>query len=157
MDSLACVRDSLCFHPRQTGKANLQKVPFNCLPNIGRPFNPTATSPFIMFFRPSFLLASVFIGNAAAAATRRCTTPIVAFSPTSPQCCSSVVSSSSSQAAIIGDLLLVCLSGLLVDVGIGCSPISVIGNNCGATTVMCEAPPQEWGGLLAINCIPITL
>ncbi|KAJ7030760.1 hypothetical protein C8F04DRAFT_1236304 [Mycena alexandri] len=41
-------------------------------------------------------------------------------------------------------------------VGLSCSPITVAGNNCGSTTVVCDAPDQEWGGLIAINCIPIT-
>ncbi|KAJ7819779.1 hypothetical protein B0H14DRAFT_3736887 [Mycena olivaceomarginata] len=42
-------------------------------------------------------------------------------------------------------------------VGLSCSPITVIGNNCGGTSVTCDAPENEWGGLIAINCIPITL
>ncbi|KAJ6457457.1 hypothetical protein C8R47DRAFT_172497 [Mycena vitilis] len=49
------------------------------------------------------------------------------------------------------------LTGLDVPVGLSCSPITVIGNNCGSTTVNCDAPENEWGGLIAINCLPITL
>ncbi|KAJ7913751.1 fungal hydrophobin [Mycena leptocephala] len=49
-----------------------------------------------------------------------------------------------------------CLTGLDVPVGLSCSPITVVGNNCGSTTVTCDAPENEWGGLIAINCIPIT-
>ncbi|KAJ7837950.1 hypothetical protein B0H13DRAFT_2104409 [Mycena leptocephala] len=48
------------------------------------------------------------------------------------------------------------LTGIDVPVGLSCSPIIVEGNNCGGTTVICDAPEPEWGSLLAINCIPIT-
>ncbi|KAJ7016302.1 fungal hydrophobin [Mycena alexandri] len=53
-------------------------------------------------------------------------------------------------------LLGLDLSGIAVPVGLSCSPITVAGNNCGSTTVTCDAPEKEWGGLIAINCIPIT-
>ncbi|KAJ7908670.1 hypothetical protein B0H13DRAFT_2016198 [Mycena leptocephala] len=76
--------------------------------------------------------------------------------PTSPQCCSSVVSSSSDSASSVASLLGLDLTGIDVPVGLSCSPITVIGNNCGGTTVTCDAPEPEWGSLLAINCIPIT-
>ncbi|KAJ7149702.1 hydrophobin [Mycena filopes] len=77
--------------------------------------------------------------------------------PTSPQCCSSVESSSSSAVSAVAALLGLDLTGLDVPIGLSCSPITVIGNNCGGTTVTCDAPQNEWGGLIAINCIPITL
>ncbi|KAJ7237817.1 fungal hydrophobin [Mycena rebaudengoi] len=47
--------------------------------------------------------------------------------------------------------------GLDVLVGLSCSLITVVGNNCDSTTVNCSAPKEQWGGLIAINCIPITL
>ncbi|KAJ6617126.1 hypothetical protein B0H10DRAFT_2190214 [Mycena sp. CBHHK59/15] len=74
-----------------------------------------------------------------------------------PQCCSSVVPSSSSAASIVAALLGLDVSSLNVPIGLSCSPITVVGNNCGSTTVVCDAPKQEWSGLIAINCIPITL
>ncbi|KAJ7924004.1 hypothetical protein B0H13DRAFT_2315821 [Mycena leptocephala] len=77
--------------------------------------------------------------------------------PTSPQCCSSVQSSNSDAASAVAAILGLDLTGLNVPVGLSCSPITVIGNNCGGTTVNCDAPQQEWGTLIAINCIPITL
>ncbi|KAJ7055290.1 hydrophobin 2 [Mycena amicta] len=77
--------------------------------------------------------------------------------PTSPQCCASVVPASSSAASAVAALVGLDLTGVLVDVGLSCSPITVIGNNCGGTTVNCDAPKDEWAGLIAINCIPITL
>ncbi|KAJ7693503.1 fungal hydrophobin [Mycena metata] len=106
-----------------------------------------------MFSKLSIVVTSVLITLAAAIPT---TTPPVT-PPTSNQCCQSVVSSSNAGAGIVAALLGLDISGLLVDVGLSCSPITVIGNNCGGTTVTCDAPDEEWGGLIAINCIPITL
>ncbi|KAJ7676366.1 hypothetical protein B0H17DRAFT_1207350 [Mycena rosella] len=106
-----------------------------------------------MFFKLSIVVTSVFITLAAAIPT---TTPLVT-PPTSNQCCSSVQSSSSSAVSAVAALLGLDLSGLDVPVGLGCSPITVIGNNCGGTSVTCDAPEQAWGRLIAINCIPITL
>ncbi|KAJ7091784.1 hypothetical protein C8R44DRAFT_891346 [Mycena epipterygia] len=77
--------------------------------------------------------------------------------PNSPQCCTSVQSSNNGAVSAVAALLGLDLAGLGVPVGLGCSPITVIGNNCGSTTVNCEAPKEEWGSLIAINCIPITL
>ncbi|KAJ7354044.1 hypothetical protein DFH08DRAFT_803959 [Mycena albidolilacea] len=76
---------------------------------------------------------------------------------TSPQCCSSVVPSDSDPASAVASLLGLDLTGIDVLVGLSCSPITVEGDNCGSTTVTCDAPEKEWGGLIAINCIPITL
>ncbi|KAJ7260717.1 hypothetical protein C8J57DRAFT_1514652 [Mycena rebaudengoi] len=70
-----------------------------------------------------------------------------------------VVSSASAAASAVGAVLGLDLTGLNVDVGLSCSPITVIGNNCGGTSVTCDAPEEQWeleGGLIAINCIPIT-
>ncbi|KAJ7719299.1 hydrophobin 2 [Mycena metata] len=106
-----------------------------------------------MFSKLSVVVTSVLITLAAAIPT---TTPPVT-PPTSNQCCSSVVPSSNGAASLVAALLGLDISGLLVDVGLSCSPITVIGNNCGGTTVTCDAPDEEWGGLIAINCIPITL
>ncbi|KAJ7128489.1 hypothetical protein C8R44DRAFT_732832 [Mycena epipterygia] len=106
-----------------------------------------------MFSKLSIIATSVLITLAAAMPW---TTPPVT-TPTSSQCCSSVQSSSSSSVSAVAALLGLDLSGLDVPVGLGCSPITVIGNNCGGTSVTCDAPEQAWGSLIAINCIPITL
>ncbi|KAJ7260711.1 hypothetical protein C8J57DRAFT_1514647 [Mycena rebaudengoi] len=74
--------------------------------------------------------------------------------PNTPLCCESVVSSASAAASAVGAVLGLDLTGLNVDVGLSCSPITVIGNNCTAAT--CDALEEQWGGLTAINCIPIT-
>ncbi|KAJ7455090.1 hydrophobin 2 [Mycena latifolia] len=116
-----------------------------------------------MLSKLSVVATSVLITLAAAIPT---TTPPVT-TPTSPQCCTSVQSSSSSAVSTVAALLGLDLSGLDVPIGLSCSPITVIGNNCehseltraasGGTTVTCDAPEKEWGGLIAINCLPITL
>ncbi|KAJ7128650.1 hypothetical protein C8R44DRAFT_851006 [Mycena epipterygia] len=106
-----------------------------------------------MFSKLSIVATSVLITLAAAIPW---TTPPVT-PPTSNQCCSSVQSSSSSSVSGVAALLGLDLSGLDVPVGLGCSPITVIGNNCGGTSVTCDAPQEAWGSLIAINCIPITL
>ncbi|KAJ7757392.1 POH2 hydrophobin [Mycena maculata] len=105
-----------------------------------------------MFFKLSVVVTSVFITLAAAIPN---TTPPVT-TPTSNQCCDSVVSSSSTAASVVAAVLGLDLTGLNVPVGLSCSPITVLGNNCGGTEVTCDAPQQEFGGLIAINCIPIT-
>ncbi|KAJ7176272.1 fungal hydrophobin [Mycena crocata] len=106
-----------------------------------------------MFSKLSVVVTSALITLAAAIPT---TTPPVS-TPDSPQCCNSVVSSTSTATSAVGALLGLDLTGLNVPIGLSCSPITVIGNNCGGTTVTCEAPEKQWGGLIAINCIPITL
>ncbi|KAJ7209071.1 hypothetical protein B0H12DRAFT_1330120 [Mycena haematopus] len=106
-----------------------------------------------MFSKLSVVVASVLITLAAAIPN---TTPPVT-PPTSDQCCSSVQSSSSSAVSAVAAVLGLDLSGLDVPIGLGCSPITVIGNNCGGTTVTCDAPQESWGSLIAINCLPITL
>ncbi|KAJ7908513.1 POH2 hydrophobin [Mycena leptocephala] len=106
-----------------------------------------------MFSKLSVVVTSVLITLAAAIPNA---TPTVT-PPTSPQCCSSVVSSSSSAASVLAALLGLDLTGLNVPIGLSCSPITVIGNNCGGTTVVCDSPNKEFGGLIAINCLPITL
>ncbi|KAJ7796787.1 hypothetical protein B0H13DRAFT_2508365 [Mycena leptocephala] len=69
----------------------------------------------------------------------------------------SVLSSTDGAVSAVAALVGLDLTGLNVPIGLGCSPITVIGNNCGSTTVNCEAPKEQWGSLIAINCIPITL
>ncbi|KAF8217916.1 hypothetical protein K438DRAFT_1795965 [Mycena galopus ATCC 62051] len=107
-----------------------------------------------MFSKLSVIVASVLITLAAAIPNG--TPPPPVTPPTSNQCCNSVVPSSSTAASAVAALLGLDLTGLDVPVGLSCSPITVLGNNCGSTSVTCDAPDQEWGGLIAINCIPIT-
>ncbi|KAJ7449488.1 hydrophobin [Mycena galericulata] len=106
-----------------------------------------------MFSKLSIVVTSVLITLAAAIPNQ--TPPVTP--PTSDQCCDSVVSSSSTAASAVAALLGLDLTGLDVPVGLSCSPITVIGNNCGGTEVVCDAPEESFGSLIAINCIPITL
>ncbi|KAF7360974.1 Hydrophobin 2 [Mycena sanguinolenta] len=107
-----------------------------------------------MFSKLSVVAVSVLV-TLAAAMPGGYTPPVT--TPTSNQCCSSVQSSSSNVVSAVAGLLGLDLSGLNVPIGLGCSPITVLGNNCGGTQVTCESPEKEWGSLIAINCIPITL
>ncbi|KAK7046791.1 hydrophobin 2 [Favolaschia claudopus] len=106
-----------------------------------------------MFPKLSIVVASVLITLAAAIPN---SPPPPVTTPSSPQCCDSVVPSTSAAASAVAALVGLDLTGLNVPVGLSCSPITVVGNNCGSTTVTCDAPDKEWGGLIAINCIPIT-
>ncbi|KAJ7364721.1 fungal hydrophobin [Mycena albidolilacea] len=108
-----------------------------------------------MFSKLSVVAVSVLITLAAAIPNGAPPPPVTP--PTSPQCCTSVVSSLSGAASAVAALVGLDLTGLDVPIGLSCSPITVVGNNCGSTTVNCDAPEKEWGGLIAINCLPITL
>ncbi|KAJ7804040.1 hypothetical protein B0H14DRAFT_3486718 [Mycena olivaceomarginata] len=127
-----------------------------------------------MFSKLSVVVASVLITLAAAIPNG--TPPPPVTPPTSPQCCASVVPASSTAASAVAALLGLDLTGVLVDVGLSCSPHhrhweQLVSNHSlslgcrsltspacsGSTTVTCDAPEKEWGGLIAINCIPITL
>ncbi|KAJ6532870.1 hydrophobin-3 [Mycena vulgaris] len=107
-----------------------------------------------MFSKLSTAVTSVLILDPCC---RHPNTPPPVTPPTSSQCCNSVVPASSSAASAIAGLLGLDITGLAVDVGLSCSPITVAGNSCASETVICDAPEIEWGGLLAINCIPVTL
>ncbi|KAJ7610427.1 hypothetical protein FB45DRAFT_1066217 [Roridomyces roridus] len=76
---------------------------------------------------------------------------------TSNQCCTSVQHSNSNAVSAIAGLLGLDLSGLNVPIGLGCSPITVLGNNCGGTQVTCNSPEKEYGSLIAINCVQLVL
>ncbi|KAJ7936920.1 fungal hydrophobin [Mycena leptocephala] len=106
-----------------------------------------------MFSKLSIAVTSVLI--TLAAATGYPPPPVTC--PTSPMCCSSVASSNSAAASAVAAILSLDLTGLNVPVGLTCSPITILGNNCGGTKVVCNAPQSSWGTLIAINCIPITL
>ncbi|KAJ7916166.1 fungal hydrophobin [Mycena leptocephala] len=101
-----------------------------------------------MFSKLSVVVTSVLITFAAAIPTN--TPP----SSTGPQCCQSVQSSSDAGVASLLGLLGVIVNGVNVPIGLNCSPITVLGNNCGSQTVNCQS--SAYGGLINIGCIPIT-
>ncbi|KAJ7745995.1 fungal hydrophobin [Mycena metata] len=106
-----------------------------------------------MFSKLSVVVASVLITLAAAIPQGAPPPPVTP--PTAFMCCASVVSSMSTTASLIAGLLGVNISSLNVPIGLSCSPITVI-SNCNGVIVICDAPPAEWGGLMAINCLPVT-
>ncbi|TDL20386.1 fungal hydrophobin [Rickenella mellea] len=80
------------------------------------------------------------------------------------QCCQSFqarlltspsTSSSSAESSSWDDLLDVVTQGTALPIGVGCTPINVIGagggSNCNTQPVCC----QNTGGAFAINCAPI--
>ncbi|PFH48943.1 hypothetical protein AMATHDRAFT_148816 [Amanita thiersii Skay4041] len=70
------------------------------------------------------------------------------------QCCNSVTTTANPVARTIAGIVGATL-GLDVPVGLGCSPLSVIGvggNSCNAQTVCCEN--NNFNGLIAIGCTP---
>ncbi|KIK53762.1 hypothetical protein GYMLUDRAFT_925512 [Collybiopsis luxurians FD-317 M1] len=74
------------------------------------------------------------------------------------QCCQSVQSASSSPVSILLGLLGIVLQDLNVDVGLTCSPITVIGvgsSGCSAQAVCCQ--DNSHGGLISIGCVPVQL
>ncbi|KAJ7620034.1 hypothetical protein B0H17DRAFT_1209543 [Mycena rosella] len=106
-----------------------------------------------MFSKISVVVTSVLITLAAATGTP----PPPVTCPTSPRCCNSVLSSTDAAVSTVAALVGLDLTGITVPIGLSCSPITILGNNCGGTTVVCDAPQSSWGTLIAINCIPITL
>ncbi|KAI0371971.1 fungal hydrophobin [Pilatotrama ljubarskyi] len=75
------------------------------------------------------------------------------------QCCQSVTESNSASASLLLGLLGVVLGDITGLIGLGCSPINVVGvgsgNACSANAVCCEN--NNVGGLLSIGCLPIEL
>ncbi|EGN94177.1 hypothetical protein SERLA73DRAFT_115110 [Serpula lacrymans var. lacrymans S7.3] len=74
-------------------------------------------------------------------------------------CCNSVQSVSNPGVASLLGLLGVVVGDITGQVGVGCSPITVIGAGSGST---CDQQPvcctgNQFGGLINIGCSPITL
>ncbi|KAK7041860.1 sc3 hydrophobin [Paramarasmius palmivorus] len=74
------------------------------------------------------------------------------------QCCNTVQSADSNPVSVILALLGVVLQDLNVQVGLTCTPITVIGaggNSCTASPVCCEN--NTFNGLIAIGCVPVNI
>ncbi|KAJ7887905.1 hypothetical protein B0H13DRAFT_2342221 [Mycena leptocephala] len=97
------------------------------------------------------------------AATRHIPDAIPTTTPPKPnQCCASVQSSSNSAGSSLLSLLGIVLNGLDIPIGLSCSPITVVGNNWQRRYHRHLRSPRSGvdfslGGLIAINCIPITV
>ncbi|KAK0187134.1 hydrophobin 2 [Armillaria mellea] len=97
---------------------------------------------------PAFLLVLPLL---ASAGETGCTTGEL-------NCCQQVESTASNPVQALSGLLGVALGALGLNVGLGCSPISVIGiggNSCSAQTVCCEG--NTFNGLIALGCMPINI
>ncbi|KIJ38674.1 hypothetical protein M422DRAFT_176246 [Sphaerobolus stellatus SS14] len=75
------------------------------------------------------------------------------------QCCDTVQSASAPAASLITGLLGIVISGVDVLVGLGCTPITIIGldqgAHCAQEPVCCEN--NNFNGLINIGCTPISL
>ncbi|KAK7460985.1 sc3 hydrophobin [Stygiomarasmius scandens] len=74
------------------------------------------------------------------------------------QCCNSVQSANSSSLAGLLGILGAVLGPITGQVGVTCSPISVIGvggNSCTAQPVCCEN--NSFNGIIALGCTPINI
>ncbi|KAJ7195697.1 fungal hydrophobin [Mycena pura] len=74
---------------------------------------------------------------------------------TSNLCCQSSLAPSDPVVSSLAAELGVDLTGVLGNVGLGCTLLSVVGNTCSTTTVNCDS--TQYGGLINIGCVPITV
>ncbi|KAJ3813516.1 fungal hydrophobin [Lentinula lateritia] len=86
------------------------------------------------------------------------TEPASSCSTGSLQCCDSTETAGSDAGSLLLGLLGIVVEDLNVLLGLGCSPITVIGlgnSGCSAQAVCCE--DNAVGGLISIGCIPVVL
>ncbi|KAI9060704.1 fungal hydrophobin [Trametes sanguinea] len=86
-------------------------------------------------------------------------TPEASCSSGAIQCCQSVEPANSATAANLLKSIGVVVQDVTAQIGITCSPISVVGvggsDACSANTVCCEN--NSFGGLVAIGCAPVSV
>ncbi|KAI0761470.1 fungal hydrophobin-domain-containing protein [Trametes elegans] len=75
------------------------------------------------------------------------------------QCCNSVERADSATGNALLSLLGVVLDDVTAQIGLDCSPLSVVGvgagNACDAHPVCCQN--NNVGGLISVGCIPVQL
>ncbi|KAJ6598081.1 hypothetical protein DFH09DRAFT_1303897 [Mycena vulgaris] len=111
-------------------------------------------------FKSFVVVGAIFATVAAAASTARqiAVVPIPPQNPPNwPMCCNSVVPSSDPSAIAVAELLGMGISRVLTSVGLSCADTPFVGGDCAKFTVFCIKPDPAWGGLIAFNCIPVTL
>ncbi|KAG7442197.1 fungal hydrophobin [Guyanagaster necrorhizus] len=106
-----------------------------------------------LFVALFFAIPLLAVGTAIPRGGDSCTTGEV-------QCCQSVQNSGSTSnlTTTLFGLIGVVVGDLGVNVGLTCSPISVIGvggNSCSAQTVCCEN--NSFNGVIALGCTPINV
>ncbi|KIJ67292.1 hypothetical protein HYDPIDRAFT_84585 [Hydnomerulius pinastri MD-312] len=105
-----------------------------------------------MFPRLAVISAASFALLAVATGSSECDTG-------SLQCCNSVQAADSSAVTTLLGLLGIVVGDLTGQVGLGCSPITVVGTGSGAT---CTQEPvcctgNSYSGLINLGCSPINL
>ncbi|KAH9857634.1 fungal hydrophobin [Lenzites betulinus] len=86
-----------------------------------------------------------------AAATSNCNTSPI-------QCCNSLESTDSAAGSALLGVLGIVAQDVTGDIGLQCSPISVVGagsSSCSASPVCCEN--NNVGGAVSIGCVPVEL
>ncbi|KIM37624.1 hypothetical protein M413DRAFT_76973 [Hebeloma cylindrosporum] len=75
------------------------------------------------------------------------------------QCCNQLLKSDDKQATLLASLLGLVLGPVTTQVGLQCSPLSVIGigsgSSCSSQPVCCS--DNSFNGLVAVGCSPINL
>ncbi|KAJ7572548.1 hydrophobin 2 [Mycena floridula] len=103
-------------------------------------------------------IALALVTLAAATPARRNDSPPTTCPTSGAQCCSTVENASSPGVDTILKSIGVDVSSITAQVGLGCSPITVVGINngdCSTTAVYCE--DNSHSSLISLGCIPITL
>ncbi|KIJ25836.1 hypothetical protein M422DRAFT_192950 [Sphaerobolus stellatus SS14] len=109
-----------------------------------------------MQFKTAFFALSAAI---LAAATPMPNEPISQCNTGDAQCCNTVTTASNPSAAALIGLLGIVVQGVDAIVGLGCTPITVIGAgqgaNCAQQPVCCT--DNSFNGLINVGCTPISL
>ncbi|RDB29812.1 Hydrophobin-3 [Hypsizygus marmoreus] len=74
------------------------------------------------------------------------------------QCCNSLQQANNPVVGLLAGLLGIILGPITGQVGLGCSPLSVIGiggNSCTAQPVCCTG--NNFSGLIVVGCTPINI
>ncbi|TFK37460.1 fungal hydrophobin-domain-containing protein [Crucibulum laeve] len=113
----------------------------------------TSVVVFLFFALPLLAAASAVPRGGSPPPASSCTTGPV-------QCCNSVQAANnlSNPVTLLLGLLGVVVGSLTGQVGVTCSPISVIGiggNSCSAQAVCCSN--NSFNGLVALGCSPVNL
>ncbi|KAJ8518889.1 hypothetical protein ONZ45_g4118 [Pleurotus djamor] len=110
-----------------------------------------------MFFNPALVVAAIATLAVATPAQRR-NEPASSCATDKLQCCNSVQDSKSSVVSVLFALLGINAQGVTGQVGVTCSPITVIGAGsaaCNAQTVCCDN--NTFNGVVSLGCSPVNL
>nr|CAA76494.1 hydrophobin [Pleurotus ostreatus] len=111
-----------------------------------------------MFSRVIFCTFLILPLLAAATAIPRTNPPAPTCTTGSLQCCNSVQAASNPVVGLLAGLLGIVLGPITGQVGLTCSPITVIGvggTSCSAQTVCCNG--NSFNGLIVVGCSPVNI